>query len=103
MSGVNRTRSWPATVPSAGLTSARSVYFGRAGSGAARAGMVGQAGAVAGASVAVVVVVGAAAVVEVEATPRPADGTESPVVQALRTRASASGTARLVMGPCCQP
>ncbi len=101
MSGVNRTRKWPATEPSAGLTSARSVYFGRAGSGAARAGIVGQEGAVAGASVDVVV--GATAVVEVGATPRLADGTESPVVQPLMARASTSGSARLIMGPCCQP
>jgi hypothetical protein len=66
--------------------------------------MAGQAGVVAGPSVEVVV--GAAVVGDVEvvdAVPRPAEGTESPVVQAPRTRASASPTALLLIGPCCQP
>jgi hypothetical protein len=78
--------------------------LGRLGSGATRAGMVGHAGVVAGARLDVVAGASAgAAVVDVVAVPRPADGTESPVVQAARTRASATGTARLIMRPCCQP
>ena len=87
-------------MPSAGRTSARSVYFGRAGSGATRFGITGQEAVVALAR-AVVVVVGAGPV-GAEDVRLGSLRTASPEVQAASS-SSRAVAALLIIGPWCQP
>jgi len=86
-------------VPSAGRTTARSVYFGRAGSGAARFGITGHAAVVALAS-AVVEVTGAE--VGVNDVRLGSLRTASPEVHAA-SKSTRAGAALLIIGPWCQP